>query len=340
MKEMKLVLGCLAAVLLSGCVPAQLPPTRAAVVKVEQAAPIPPTVDLATTSIEFALEIKGDPEPLTQVPGIALDGKGNLLVIDGNNHRLQRFDPQGRSLSIWGSQGDGDGQFQFHCVVSCSFEAPPWSVGGVAIDGEGNVYVADSENSRVQKFDREGAFLVKWGEWGAGDGQFYEPAGIAVDGEGNVYVTDPARGDVQKFDREGRFLTKWGNMSDRGWGWVGPAVDDQGNVYLPNDYVDEIRKFDGEGNLLMTFGKSGRGDGEFIRPVAVAVDHQGNVYVADKDAACIQKFDHEGNFLAKWGSQGTGPGQFRSPTALAVDVDGTIYVGEWDGKRVQKFRQE
>jgi DNA-binding beta-propeller fold protein YncE len=337
MRNTKTLMGYLAALLLAACSPLQPTATGADEARAEQVAPAQPALDLATASIEFALEIKGDDDPLTQIPDVALDGQGNLLVIDGNNHQIRVFGPGGQSLGTWGSRGEGDGQFQF-LVMGAGM--PPWSKGGLTVDEEGHVYVADAMNCRVQKLNSEGGFLAKWGECGTDDGQFLEPVGVAVDGKGHVYVTDPARGDVQKFDSEGQFVARWPNMSAQGYGWVVPAVDQEGNIYVPNDHAVEVRKYSGEGELLMTFGKRGRGDGEFIKPVAVAVDRQGNVYVADKDLHCIQKFDHEGNSLARWGSRGNDPSQFRGPAGVVVDADGTIYVAEWGGQRVQKFRQQ
>lgn len=337
MKNSKILLGYLAALLLTACTPLQPAATDAGEAKTEQVAPVQPTLDLTQASIEFAMEIKGGDEPLTQIPDIALDGQGNLLVIDGNNDRILVFDIEGQLLDDWGSRGEGDGQFQF-LVEGAGM--PPWAKGGLTVDGEGHVYVADAMNCRVQKLSSEGAFLAKWGECGLADGQFLEPVGVAVDSEGHVYVTDPARGDVQKFDSEGQFMAKWPNSSAQGYGWVVPAVDQEGNIYVPNDHAAEVRKHSTEGELLMTFGGRGRAEGEFIKPVAVAVDQQGNVYVADKDAQCIQKFDPEGNFLSKWGSRGSDPGRFRDPTGVVVDADGTIYVAEWGGQRVQKFRQQ
>jgi len=69
---------------------------------------------------------------------VATDGSGNVYVADEYNHRIQKFDANGAFLTAWGSQGSGDGQFQY-----------PF---GVATDGSGNVYVADEGNSRIQKF--------------------------------------------------------------------------------------------------------------------------------------------------------------------------------------------
>ena len=88
-------------------------------------------------------------------------------------------------LVKWGSRGDGDGHF----------ERPS----GIAVDGAGNVYVADRDNHRVQVFDGESRFLAKWGTEGSGDSQFIDPLGIAVDGAGNIYVADTDNNRVQVF---------------------------------------------------------------------------------------------------------------------------------------------
>jgi DNA-binding beta-propeller fold protein YncE len=85
----------------------------------------------------------------------------------------------------WGSSGIGDGQF----------ERPR----GIALDSSGNVYVADSNNNRIQKFDSNGKFITKWGSEGTGDGQFYGLRGIAIGSSGNVYAGDWGNNRVQVF---------------------------------------------------------------------------------------------------------------------------------------------
>ena len=75
-----------------------------------------------------------------------------------------------------------------------------------------NVYVVDTTNNRVQKFDASGNFVNTWGSPGTGNGQFDIPSGIAVDNSGNVYVADTANNRVQKFDASGNFVTKWGSF--------------------------------------------------------------------------------------------------------------------------------
>lgn len=76
----------------------------------------------------------------------------------------------------FGSDGSGEGQFDLPTAV--------------AVDGDGNVYVADQRNHRVQKFNSSGVFLDEWGSSGSGTGEFNQPHDVAVDGDGNVYVAD------------------------------------------------------------------------------------------------------------------------------------------------------
>ena len=82
---------------------------------------------------------------------------------------------------------------------------------GVAVDGSGTVYVADTYNHRIQKLGPDGTLLTTWGSEGSKDGQFLFPGGIAVDGSGTVYVADPYNHRIQKFSPDGTFLTSWGS---------------------------------------------------------------------------------------------------------------------------------
>ena len=102
------------------------------------------------------------------------------------------------SLVKWGSQGNGDGQFNLPT--------------GVAADSQGNVYVVDWSNNRIQKFTSSGVFVTKWGRWGGVNGRFYGPRGVAADSQENVYVADWSNHRIQKFTSSGQFVTKWGSQ--------------------------------------------------------------------------------------------------------------------------------
>ena len=221
-------------------------------------------------------------------------------------------------VATWGSLGADDGRFN--------------NPTGIAVDGEGNVYVADTGNDRIQKFDNTGAFLLKWGTRGSGDGEFYSPRNIALDADGMVYVVDGSR--IQVFAGNGTFIKKWGSYGSGEEQLQSPrsiAFDTDGNAYVIAG--GGIKKFGSDGNFLTAWGALGTYDGEFNNPTDVAVDGAGNVYVADCYNNRIQKFDGTGTFLLKWGS---GEGQFQQPNGLAIDADGNIYVAAWD-RPVQKF---
>jgi DNA-binding beta-propeller fold protein YncE len=155
----------------------------------------------ATSPVEFVLSITGDPNPLSRPTSLALGQQGRLYVVDSLNNRIQVFDAAGRFLTLWGSKGNDDGQFNLSDEGGDGY-------GSVTVDGQGNVYITDTFNQRIQKFTSDGQFLTKWGSNGTGDGQFLRPFDVAVDKQGQVYVIDDHRGDIQKFDSTGQFLTK------------------------------------------------------------------------------------------------------------------------------------
>jgi hypothetical protein len=225
----------------------------------------------------------------------------------------------------WGEPGGGNG----------NFDTPT----DVAVDAARNVYVTDSGNRRVQKFDANGGYLTQWGSSGAGDGQFNNPIGITVSAAGDVYVVDQGNARIQKFDAAGAFVTKWGTFGTGDGQFrctVDIAVDAGGNVYVAEVCNYRIQKFTAAGAYLTQWGSIGSGDGQFITPSGVAVDGDGNVYVTDSDTDRVQKFDGVGTFLSAWGSSGTGDGAFDQPSG--IDARGTlIYVTDLQNDRVQIF---
>jgi len=227
-------------------------------------------------------------------------------------------------VTKWGTEGTADGQFKY-----------PY---GVAVDSSGNVYIADTYNSRIQKFDTTGSFIAKWESAGYSDVQFYYPTGVAVDSSDNVYVDANTR--IQKFSSNGTFLLKWGTAgTGNGQFWYPRdiAVDSSGNVYVADSGNYRIQKFSSTGSFLTKWGSGGSSDGKFYEPRGIAVDPSGNVYVADNGNNRIQKFNSTGSFLTKWGSLGSGDGQFNYPEGIAVDSSGNVYVADRDNYRIQKF---
>ena len=211
----------------------------------------------------------------------------------------------------WGSMGFADGQF-FN----------PW---GIAVDGAGNVYVADTANSRIQKFDAAGNFITKWGGFGAGDGMVQYPRGVAIDPEGAVFVID-ARGLVQKFTSMGTFVSKWttgdGSISTPP---NGIAVDHAGNVYVADTFHDRVLKYTSTGSLVTSWGTTGSGNGQMNRPNGIAVGSDGTVYLLDTYNQRIQTFTTVGTYVSQWSTLDFGD-NYQYLSGIAVDGTGNVYV--------------
>jgi DNA-binding beta-propeller fold protein YncE len=220
----------------------------------------------------------------------------------------------------WGNPGSAPGQFN--------------SPSGVATDAQGNVYVADRINGRIQKFDAFGNCIRFW------SGGLTLPAFVAVDTSGNVYVTDATANRVVKFDGNGNVLTQWGSAGSGDGQFNNPhgiAVDDSGYVYVSEYSGNRVQKFTGSGGFVTTWGSAGTGNGQFSGSVDVAPDHAGNIYVADYGNNRIQKFTSSGTYLSQFGIAGSGNGQFVSPVGVSCDGLGNLYVADGGNNRVQKF---
>jgi len=221
--------------------------------------------------------------------------------------------------------------------------AQPWYLTtpySVATDPGGNVYVADTGNNRIQKFDSSGSFVTSWGAYGTGSGQFVSPSGITLDPAGNVYVADTGNNRIQKFTANGEFVTAWGTPgSDNGQfnEPYGIAIDPAGNIYVTDAGNNRIQKFNSSGTFVTAWGSYGNGNGQLNVPYGITIDSTGNVFVADTGNGRIQKFDSAGTYLSGWGSEGSENGQFFLPHGITTDSSGSIYVADTFNQRIQKF---
>jgi uncharacterized protein (TIGR03663 family) len=222
----------------------------------------------------------------------------------------------------------------------------------VGLDAEGNVYVSDIGNHRIQVFTSDGQLLREWGSQGSSPGQFNEPWGLAVDGQrGFVYVADTWNHRVEKFDLDGNLVTEWGLFADTAgqasgaeshfWGPRDVAVDGDGNVYVTDTGNKRIQKFDADGNFLGQWGGAGAAPGQFSEPVGIAVSHvTGDIYVADTWNRRIQRFDASFNPVAQWFVQGWDSESVVNKPYLALDADDNVYVTDPENYRMLQFNIE
>jgi len=172
---------------------------------------------------------------------------------------------------------------------------------GIAVDGSGNILVADTNNGRIEKFSPRGVFITSLGAKGTGYGQLGGPNGIAIDRAGNIYVADASKHRVQKLAPDGTFLDEWKGPQPGLYGPRRIAIGPDDSIYVVDQGHARIVKFSPDGQVVAVWGSKGNGDGQFDDPTSVAVDPASNkVYVADPRNRRIQVFDSNGNFLTEW----------------------------------------
>jgi tripartite motif-containing protein 71 len=228
----------------------------------------------------------------------------------------------------FGSNGSGDGQLK--------------SPADVAVDPQGNLWVVDKANNRIQKFDPSGKYLAKFGSLGPGDGQFNRPTSIAIASDGNLLVTDAGNGRIQRFSSAGAYISKFGSKGSgngqfNGSGPEGIAVDAVGNVWVSDTYGGRVQKFNSAGEFVKVAGSKGSGSGQLGEPTGIAVDPSGNLWVADWQNNRVSVFNSNGEFLSQFGSTGSGEGQFSHPDEIEIDKLGNVWVGDQSNNRVQQF---
>ena len=225
---------------------------------------------------------------------------------------------------------------------------------GIAVDSAGGVWVADSENDRLAKFDAAGDPLLQLGVEGDEEGEFNEPYAVAVDAEDNVWVADTFNNRIQVFDPEGEFVEAFGwGVADgtskelqsceadchAGIAGSGPGqldhpygidFDAEGNLWVVNSWSDHVTKFDPSGAYGSQFSA---GTGAYAD---IAVDSSGAVWLVDYENR-IAKFSPEGDPLLEFGAEGSGSGELDFPTGISVDAEDRVWVADSENDRVQVF---
>lgn len=227
-----------------------------------------------------------------------------------------------------------------------------WGIWGLASD-DSAIYTVDVLNNRIQKFDRNGLFMNKWGSEGMGNGQFNHPSGIAADLQ-YVYVVDHSNR-IQIFNKEGQYVNSLGASGSLPGQLNRPEdidVDTSGHIYVADSGNHRIEVFNPNNTTGIVWGSQGTGKGQFDYPQGIAVPEPGHVYVADSHNNRIQYFQLLNNcpqgtstvtagvcFVKEWGKPGTADGQFDRPADVTVS-DGIVYVVDANNNRIQVFTKE
>jgi len=266
---------------------------------------------------------------------IAVDQAGFVYVTDVRNHRVQKFNADGKLLLVFGQR---------------LFEKPA----GIGIGNDGSVWVTDFDLDRVFRFDSEGRLLASWGEAGDGPGEFDVPADIAVDSRGLVYVVDEYHHRIQKFTANGKFIMAWGkkgkvNIMLSAVNFLIPgtrkgvfyypsriAIGPDDRIHVSDAYNNRVQVFDADGHFLQSIGGLGVWGGRFRIASGLAVAADGSLFVADFYNHRVQHFGINGRFLAAWDVSGQLSGR---PTGVALALNGFVYVADWGNHRVLRFHR-
>lgn len=306
---------------------------------------------------------------LLSVPtGLALDGSGNLYIADTGNNRIRKVTASSGVISTVAGNGipifAGDGG----PATSASLNGPR----AVAVDGSGNLYIADTLNDRVRKVTAAGVISTLAGTGVAGFGGdngpatsalFSAPYGVAVDGSGNVYIADRFNNRIRKVSATTGVITTVAGNGTPGFGGDGGlaisaqlnqpptvTVDGSGNLYIADASNGRIRKVDASGNISTVAGNGTQGfagDGgaatsaQFNTPMS-AVSDGSNIYVADSLNNRVRKIANSistvaGNGTAGFNGDGSGAAsaELFNPQSVAVNSSG-LYIADTGNNRVRK----
>jgi DNA-binding beta-propeller fold protein YncE len=268
-------------------------------------------------------------EPLTvyHFRLVALNAEGTSY---GEDRTFTTDEPAPAFSFAFGAKGSGNGQF-----------SEPSSL---AADAEGNLWVTDYLNDRVQKFNSKGEYLSQFGSFGTGNGQFNLPEAIAIDKESNLWVVDRSNYRVQKFNSKGEYLSQFGSFGT-GNGQLnapsGIAIDTEGNLWVTDYKNKRVQKFNSKGEYLSQFGTTGSGNGQFSLPQGSgAFDAAGNFWITDTGNNRVEEFNSKGEYLSQFGSLGSGNGQLSGPRGIVVSPSGNLWVNDKGNNRVEKFNSK
>jgi sugar lactone lactonase YvrE len=243
-----------------------------------------------------------------------------LAVQDTSAHDYPSEAVELPAARVFGGLGAGPGQFS--------------EPRGVAADVNGNLYVADTKNSRVEVFDGNGGFLRSIGAKGAGEGQLNEPCGVAVGPDGEIYVADTWNHRVARFGPGGEWRGEW---RDPERGFFGPrsVVLAKGSLYVADTGNKRIVRFDAEGNVAGSWGGAGNGPGQFVEPVGLAADAAGRIYVADTGNHRVQIFEGNGAFVRQFPVFGWK--DFYTEPYIAVGPSESVFVTDSWKSRIAHY---
>lgn len=315
---------------------------------------------------------------LSNPRGVTVDAAGNIYISDSTNNRVRKVDAATGVITTLAGNGIRDFSGDGGPATKASLAFPM----GLAVDREGNLFIADARNHRIRRVDaKTGIITTVAGQGIRGLGGDNGPAlsalmayptAVAVDEEGNLYIADSENGGIRRVDRKTGIITSVvgegtpgaktdpsGTPTIRGLfvAPVGLTYDGKGNLYVADSFLNRVKKVEvATRKVTIVAGKGTNhycGDGGpakeacFAQPAGVALDAAGNVYIADAGNNRVRKVDVKTGIVTTVAGSGQrgiagddGPARKASlgfPSGIAVDPQGRIVIVEPNNNRVRRI---
>lgn len=292
--------------------------------------------------------------------GIATDANGNLYVSDSFNNRIRKIAPDGTVTTI-----AGNGNAGYDTAEMPAADAEFYGPQGLAVDAQGNIFVADFGNNVIREITTTGMVKTVAGNGTAGyaDGaaltaaEFKGPTAVALDQSGNIFVADRDNNMIRKITSAGVVSTVAGTKTP---GYVngtvntttgtyasfrdpsGLVVDAQGNIFVADMGNSAIRKITSAGVVTTIAGGPGQttllGD-----PIGISMDSQGNFFITDVSGRIIELtsakvlYDLAGSANVAGFADGSGTAaRFSAPQGICITPSGSIFVADFNNNRIRK----
>jgi len=230
--------------------------------------------------------------------------------------------------------------YLFTMVGDSASEVQVKGAQGLSIDPSGSIYISDTENNRILKFDKDGNHIKTVGGFGWEKEQFYTPVDICASSALDVFVADYNNHRIQRYDKDLNYISslyideKW----DETFQFAYPksmTVSIHGDLFIVDGENIRLLKFNSFGEPEVSFGDYSEGKGRLSDPVQITMSPKDRLYVSDSQANKILVFDYFGNYLSEIGNN-----FLKEPQGLYYSTSGLLFVADNGNKRITIFNPE